>query len=141
MRPLSTKTPPSGAYPVGWRSKDSQSVTGRTGQGSALHLPERAGERRELASASEVMGLAGNQVHCGTALRIEMGVAGRSVGVDGDQDTLPLTLALKDELFGLDHHVAVAAVAQRFAGAASGCQPGNPPGQGIFLRRLNGGAQ
>ena len=70
-----------------------------------------------------------------------MGGKRAAVGVDGYQHALTIGTALKNQLFGLHQHVAVAAIAQGAAGRAGVGQRGDPGGQVGFLGALNGRTQ
>ena len=68
-------------------------------------------------------------------------MVGLGRGVDGDQHAVVAAAALKDQLRRLDKDVAVAARAQGRAGGARPGQGGDPGGQLILFRLLDGRAQ
>ena len=100
-----------------------------------------AAVRLQRAAAAKVVVGACDEVHRTAAARVKVGVKRIAVRVDGHQHPLTVGIALKNQLLGLDQHIAVTAPAQRLAARVGVGQRRDPGGQVVLLGLLHRRAQ
>ena len=64
----------------------------------SLALPEKGAVGGQFRAAAKVMGLPGNEVDGPSAAGVEVGGVRGALGIDGHQNPLAVTGALKDDL-------------------------------------------